>query len=423
MGQVAETLQPQVIDDYSKWEGRSNQYKEIPWKSAMVAPLMVHGRLVGTIGVVDSTPERRFTSNDLGLLTMFAQQAAIAVENARLYQEAKMAAEGRSILHRVSQEVVTASIDPEKIYTAIHRAAAELMPVDAFTITLVAEETEEIEAVYLIDRGERSPMMRSPKDKGLSGRVISSGQSLYIDDFIKEENWNGVHYGSSEHTRSILAVPLRSGDGVIGMISAQSYKPHAYSTEDQYLLEMLAAHAAIAVENTRLIKQIQWLAITDPLTGLYNRRGLFDLGQREVERFRRFNHPFVAIMLDIDLFKTVNDTFGHNIGDQVLIALADEMRKRVRVDVDVVGRYGGEELVIILPETDQAGGIQAAERLRKYIEDLPIPTERGNLSITISMGVAEFRAHIPDLATLIDRADSAMYQAKQSGRNQVRGYH
>jgi GAF domain-containing protein len=186
MGQVAETLQPQVIEDYSKWEGRSKQYKEIPWKSAMVAPLMVHGRLVGTIGVVDSTPERRFASNDLGLLTMFAQQAAIAVENARLYQEAKMAAEGRSILHRVSQEVVTASIDPEKIYTAIHRAAAELMPVDAFTITLVAEETEEIEAVYLIDRGERSPMMRSPKDKGLSGRVISSGQSLYIDDFIKE---------------------------------------------------------------------------------------------------------------------------------------------------------------------------------------------------------------------------------------------
>jgi GGDEF domain-containing protein len=176
-----------------------------------------------------------------------------------------------------------------------------------------------------------------------------------------------VHYGSSEHTRSILAVPLRSGDGVIGMISAQSYKPHAYSTEDQYLLEMLAAHAAIAVENTRLIKRIQWLAITDPLTGLYNRRGLFELGQREVERFRRFNHPFVAIMLDIDMFKNVNDTFGHNIGDQVLIALADEMRKRVRVDVDVVGRYGGEELVIILPETGRlavSGGGTAAQIYR-----------------------------------------------------------
>ena len=423
MGMVAETLQPQIIEDYSKWEGRSKQYQVIPWKSVMVAPLLVHGHLVGTIDVVDSNIDRRFNTNDLGLLTMFAQQAAIAVENARLYQEAKTAAEGRSILHRMSQEVVTATYDPEEIYTAVHRAADQLMRVDAFTITLVDEQTEEVEAVYLIDRGERSPVMRSPMNQGLSGRVISSGQSIYIDDFSKEEKWNGVHFGSSAHTRSILAVPLRSGDRVIGMISAQSYEPFAYSTEDQYLLEMLAAHAAIAIQNTRLIKQIQWLAITDPLTGLYNRRGLFELGQREVERFRRFGRPFVAIMLDIDLFKIVNDTFGHNTGDQVLVALADGLRQRVRVDVDVVGRYGGEELVVILPETDLAGGIQAAERLRKFIEGMPIPTDRGILSITISMGVAEFRAHIPDLATLIDRADSAMYQAKQSGRNQVRGYH
>ncbi|MBN2148842.1 MAG: GAF domain-containing protein [Anaerolineales bacterium] len=421
MGLVAETLQPLVIDDYTKWDGRSQQYQNIPWKSVMAAPLMVHGRLVGTIGIVDSNPERHFKTNDLGLLTMFAQQAAIAVENARLYQEAKMAAEKRSILHRVSQEVVTASFDPEQIYTAIYGAATQMMPVDAFTITLVDEETDEIEAVYLIDRNQRSPSMRSPKNQGLSGKVISSGQSIYFDDFIKEQSWNGVHFGSESHTRSILAVPLRTGDHVIGMISAQSYEPHAYSTEEQYLLEMLAAHAAIAIQNTRLIKQIQWLAITDPLTGLFNRRGLFDLGQREVERFRRFGRPFVAIMLDIDLFKIVNDTYGHNTGDQVLIALANELKERVR-DVDVVGRYGGEELVVVLPETDLEGGIQAAERLRIFIENMPIPTDRGLLSITISMGVAEFHANIPDLATLIDRADSAMYQAKQAGRNQVRGY-
>ena len=421
MGQVAESLQPQIIEDYPKWEGRSAQYEDVPWKTAMVAPLMVHGRLVGTIGVVDADLERHFSTNDLGLLTMFAQQAAIAVENARLYQEAKMAAEGRSILHRVSQEVVTASTDLEQIYTAIHRAATQLMKVDAFTITLVDEETDEIEAVYLIDSGVRSPVVRVSKGQGLSGRVIASGQSIFIDDFAKEQAWNGVHFGSVAHTRSILAVPLRSGDQVIGMISAQAYEPHAYSTEHQYLLEMLASHAAIAVENTRLIKQIQWLAITDPLTGLYNRRGLFEYGQREVDRFRRFGRPFVAIMLDIDLFKNVNDTHGHNIGDQVLVVLANELHKKVR-DIDILGRYGGEEIVIILPETDQVGGIQMAERLRKHIAGLFFPTDRGEIRITVSMGVAEIKSHIPDLATLIDRADSAMYQAKQAGRNQVRGY-
>jgi diguanylate cyclase (GGDEF)-like protein len=391
----------------------------------MVSPLLVHGRLVGAIGIMDADPERYFNRSDLQLLTLFAQQSAIAVENARLYQEARRAAERRTILHRISQEIVTASVYSEtsrdQIYTAVHKAASQLMPVEAFAITLLDEEKHEVEAVYLIDKGGRSPTMRIPQGEGLTGRVLALGMSLYIEDVQANSNTAGVHFGSPESVRSILAVPLRFGDRLIGMISAQSYQPHAYTTEDQYLLEMLAANTAIAIQNADLLKKIHWLGITDPLTDLYNRRGFFDLAGREVERFRRFGHPFCALMVDIDNFKQVNDTHGHAIGDQVLIALAKGLELQIR-DVDFIGRYGGEEFVIVLPETELPAAIQAAERLREYVENQPITTDRGVLSITVSIGVAKFEENIPELAILIDRADSAMYLAKQSGRNQVKVY-
>ncbi len=421
MGRTAETLQPLIIQNYSDWAERSQQYDIGDWHSVMVTPLTLGGRLVGVIEMTASDPQRIFNSSDLQLLTLFAQQAAVAVENARLYQDARRAAERRSILHRVSQEVVSASFDPEQIYKAVHEAAGELMPAEAFVITLVDEAHSEIEAVYLIDRGGRSPNTRIPIDQGLSGRVLASGKSIHIEDIEKENGFEGTHFGEEDYTRSILAVPLRLGDRIIGMLSTQSYKPNAYTTEDLYLMEMLAANTAIAIENTRLLKEVQWLAITDPLTGLFNRRGFFELGQREVERFRRFSRPFSAIMMDLDHFKQVNDTYGHAAGDQVLIGLTNRLRSKIR-DVDVIGRYGGEEIVIVLPETDLQGASLLAERLRSHVESAPIDTERGPIQITISLGVAEFKANTPDLASLLDRADSAMYIAKQSGRNQVRLY-
>ncbi len=421
MGRTAETLQPLIIEDYTNWVGRSPQYDEGPWHTVMVSPLMAHGRLVGAIGMTASDPLRDFTQSDLQLLTLFAQQAAVAVENARLYQEARQAAERRAVLHQVSQEVVSASLDPEQIYSAVHKAAAQLMPAEAFVITLLDEVHNEIEAVYLIDREGRTPNFRVPRDQGLSGRVLALGKSVYIKDVDEEQGFGGIHFGSQDHTRSVLAVPLRLGDRIIGMISTQSYQPNAYTTEDQYLLEMLAANTAIAIENTRLFKETQWLAITDPLTGLFNRRGFFELGQREVERFRRFARPFSAIMMDLDHFKRVNDTYGHAAGDQVLIELANRLRSKIR-DVDVIGRYGGEEMVIILPETDLQGAALLAERLRGHVESAPMVTDRGPINLTISVGVAEYKPTTPDLASLLDQADSAMYAAKQSGRNQVHLY-
>ena len=418
--QVVQTSQSVLLGDVSQLYPVFREQPHAHIHSWLGVPLVLHDQVKGMLAM-DSSQVHYFTPDQARLASAFADQVAIVMENARLYQEARQAAERRAILHRVSQEIVTANFEPEQIYTAIHRAAGQLMPTEAFVITLVAADPTQVEAVYLIDKNGRLPRQSFPKEQGLTGRVLALGKTIYIPDVDQEDSQAGQHLGGHEHTRSILALPLRSGDRLIGMLSTQSYQPNAYSSEDQYLLEMLAATAAIAIENSRLLKEIQWLAITDPLTGLYNRRGLFQLAEREVERYRRFGRPFCVYMIDIDHFKQINDTHGHAAGDQVLLGLANRLKQRIR-DIDIIGRYGGEEILVVLPETQLAQGLLAAERARNHIQQIPIHTDRGEIPVTISVGVAEIDGQISDLAALVDRADSAMYAAKQAGRNRVMAY-
>ncbi len=424
MGWVALTCEPLVLDDYTSWEKRSPQYLDGPWKAVLAVPMLTGGRTVGAIGLVDSDPSRQFSAWDVRRLTLFAQQAAIAVDNARLYQSAREAAERSAVLHRVSQEVVAASLDPEGIYTAIHRAASKLMTTEAFVIALLDENENKIDGVYLIDREGRTPSMSLPADRGLSGQVISTGASIYIDDLFRELEegdtiaTGSVRFGGPEEVRSILAVPMRLGNKVTGMLSAQSYTVDDYTSEDQHLLEMLASYAAIALENSRLFKEVQRLAITDSLTEIYNRRYFFEQGQREFNRAVRFNRSLSAILVDIDHFKNVNDQYGHAAGDVVLRTVARRIQQAVR-EIDLVGRYGGEEFTVLLPETDLETARVVAERLHADMKQpFTIPGGRA-LYLTVSIGVAEMSPSTPNLATLIHEADLAMYTSKRAGRDRV----
>jgi diguanylate cyclase (GGDEF)-like protein len=204
-----------------------------------------------------------------------------------------------------------------------------------------------------------------------------------------------------------------------------AYLPHQYTQVDLNVLDMFAAQAAIAIRNARLYKQVEQVSVTDDLTGLFNRRGFFQLGEREFERSLRFARPLAALMFDIDHFKGVNDTYGHPVGDRVLRALADCFRLNKR-GIDVEGRYGGEEFVLLLPETLLPGASHIAERIRQAIADLSIPVCRANvnqspvdLRITVSVGVAQMAPDVPNLDALIERADQALYRAKDMGRNRI----
>jgi diguanylate cyclase (GGDEF)-like protein len=171
-----------------------------------------------------------------------------------------------------------------------------------------------------------------------------------------------------------------------------------------------------ALENA--LQEVQRLAITDYLTSLYNRRHFSKVGEGEFQRARRYRRSLSAIMLDIDHFKRVNDTYGHTVGDQILQGVAESCLQELR-GVDVVGRYGGDEFIILLPENDLAAAEQVAERLRKSIAKRRFNTPRGPAKVTASLGVAAMDGDSPTLETLLSRADQALYGAKQSGRNRV----
>jgi diguanylate cyclase (GGDEF)-like protein len=215
----------------------------------------------------------------------------------------------------------------------------------------------------------------------------------------------------------VLAVPLCGSDTVLGVLVLYDPRSHGAGDEDLITLRTLAGQAAVAVENVLRHRNVSRMAVTDALTGLANYRSFTDTIGREVERATRFHRPVGLVLLDIDHFKHVNDTLGHQRGDAVLVELAERVQGEVR-DIDTVARYGGEELVVVLPETDVPGAEQAAERIRVAIAARPF----GELPdvpvhVTVSLGVAVHGVHATTSAGLLRRADEALYAAKGAGRD------
>lgn len=215
----------------------------------------------------------------------------------------------------------------------------------------------------------------------------------------------------------ILAVPLIRDNFTIGVIILVN-KTTQFCETDLNNLNLFASQAALAINNTQLYEKAILQAQTDSLTGLYNHRHFFELAKKEISRAQRYKHSLTVVMVDIDHFKFINDTFGHPAGDQVLIAIANVCRKLFR-NIDIVGRYGGEEFSILLPETPVEIATEVAERFRYTIEKTVISYHRRHFSVTVSLGLAALRNDCTSLPRLIERADTALYHAKAQGRNRV----
>ncbi len=260
-GEVIRTRKPLILEDApSKYPRfRAEPHRQARVRAWLGVPMLYGARVVGMIAL-DKREPGFYTEEHARIATAFAAQAAIAIENARLYHTALEAAERRTILHQVSQDIVRAGYEPEKVFQAIHRAVVQLMPAEAFLIALYEEESHEIYGAYLVDRNGPQPPKRIPDHMGLSGYVISTGKPVIIDDMHELDTaFIPVHFGDDEHVRSVLMVPMRLGNRTIGVISAQSYRPRAYTEDDLHLLEMLAAFTAGVLENVRLFAERQQL--------------------------------------------------------------------------------------------------------------------------------------------------------------------
>lgn len=254
--EVLKTRKALILPDASR-DARFEEWGGVDYvRGWMGVPLIVRDEVIGFI-TLDNRQVSAYSEEHAELAQTFAHQAAVAIENARLYEQAVQASERRAILHQASQDIARASQDPERIYEAVHHAASQVMPSETFVISLLNETDQEVVGVYLLDQGKRWPELHLPIGQGLSGSVIANGQPVLMNHLPSEPGMASVNFGEGQDVNSILAVPMRLGQKVIGMLSAQSYTPNAYTEDDQTLLEMLAAHAAVAIDNSRLYSETQ----------------------------------------------------------------------------------------------------------------------------------------------------------------------
>jgi diguanylate cyclase (GGDEF)-like protein len=310
---------------------------------------------------------------------------------------------------------ITAGLDMQQTIKTLHEQCSHVAPIDLFYVALYDEERSLITVPLHYECGiyQTGTLRDINEHPGTIGKVIRTRQTLYLhDNVLSVTEPLNPKLVFERHAKSYIGIPLMVRTRVVGVMSIQNYRPNAYRVDQIQMLERIAVHAAIALENARLYAEVQRLAIIDELTGIYNYRGLMELGAREVERARRFNHPLSILFFDIDDFRTFNNTYSHTAGNSVLQMVVQHSRALLR-SVDVFARFGGDEFVALLPETDLSGAETIAHRLTEQIAASPIHTAYGNLSVTVSIGVAYLSGATPDLAALIDRANQAEHKAKK----------
>jgi diguanylate cyclase (GGDEF)-like protein len=226
--------------------------------------------------------------------------------------------------------------------------------------------------------------------------------------------------GVAEDDERMLAVaPIRYRSEKMGFLIVYDENPQrTLSQHEGQTLMAMAGHAAIATSNSRLFEEVHQLATTDGLTGLYNRRHFLEVAEQTFQFAKHHQHPLAMMLLDVDLFKQINDRHGHTTGDEVLRGIATLLEANLPEE-GMVGRYGGEEFVVLLPQTSLQEALEVAEHLRRRVATTIFPTAKGPVTTTISLGVAEIDPALPSFLALLDQADAALYQAKAEGRNRV----
>lgn len=293
----------------------------------------------------------------------------------------------------------------EKIVTLVRTVLA----VPIATVTLVDRDRQWFKAKRGMDQSE------TPRAVSFCTHTIQQRDPLIIENVLDDPRWaDSPLVVGPPYVRSYAGIPLRTPEGYnVGALCAMDSRPRRFSPAD---IAILANFANIVCDELEL----RLIAQVDHLTGALTRRGFVDQAQREIERTRRYGRASSVVMLDIDHFKRVNDTYGHAVGDQVLKQIAGIAEITLRPS-DVFGRLGGEEFALLLPETTGTAAVIAAERLRREIAAHPVTLPGGGaLNVTASFGVAELPASVSSLNAWLDRADTMLYAAKSGGRNCTR---
>ena len=384
-------------------------------------PIMVFKKLEGILRITD----RVLKESDKQILMAYCQQTALSIENQRLHEGLDKKFDRFAAISELTK-TMTGIRDYETLLQTILDKSADLLKAEQGSLMLVDHETENLHVEAKKGNNEDVPEKhRINWGEGIAGKVAEFGEAILVENLEDDPRVmqkNRQHY----KTRSFVSVPLKIDDRIIGVLNlSDKMSGEVFDEEDLKLIQSFATQAAIVMERNVFYhrsEELKKLTITDSLTGLLNRRYLYERLKDEVARSERYNHHLSLLMLDLDGFKSCNDTFGHLFGDKMLKVIAEALQNTVR-SMDIVARYGGDEFMVILPETAEALAIDIAERLRSNVEvKALLPQEAADKvphPLTASIGVVCYPDHGKTIELLLENVDKALYRAKNKGKNKI----
>jgi len=324
-------------------------------------------------------------------------------------------------LYRAVDQLAAATTEAQVIEAGVS-SARELASFDFAVVTLLHRQGPQATHEICAASGEGAEELVGQTFRhngGLVSMVVANKHPLpYRGDYDPERQVVFTRRTRPPDMPSLVVLPLLVHDSALGTLVLGSNQKGAFGDTVRPTLEVLSRHIAVSLANARMVKRLEDLATTDGLTGLFNKRTLIEIAKRKILSAERFEKPLSVLVCDLDHFKTVNDTHGHDVGDVVIRGFA-EILKRTKRDTDAVGRFGGEEFLVVCEETDSEGAELLASRIRTELEATTFHAKDGPFHVTCSIGVAPFPRAGTEWDTLFKATDEALYVSKRAGRNRV----
>ncbi len=386
---------------------------------ALAAIPVLEGETLRGVLALDRLEDEELSPHELEIASQAARFCLRAIQNERVFLQLERAKVEQGKLYRAAQ-ALGAALSEKDVVDAGVRAAREIASFDLAAVTVYDEatRTHEVVAAKSAD-GKIDDLVgvRFAQNAGLVSMVVQNRCALPY----RGEYEAGRQVVLSKRLPwpthpSLLVLPLLMHERALGTLILGAKRRHAFSDAARPTLEVLASHLAVSLSNARMVHKLETMATTDGLTGLFNKRAMLDSAEQKIAAAARFNRKLAVLVVDIDFFKKVNDTHGHDVGDVVIKGLGQVLERQKR-NTDVVARFGGEEFVVLCEQTDENGAMLLAERIREELEKTSFRTPNGAVSVTCSVGLSTFPEAGPGWEGLFKAADEALYVSKRSGRN------